>query len=146
MSTDQNKSTVRRLIEEVFNKGNFSVITQFVDSKYVNHDPSLPEEVKGPEGLKQFVTSLRTSFPDLHMNVEDTFSEGDKVCCRWSCTGTHRSSWGSIPASGKKVKVSGIDLYRFSGDKILENWSQWDALGFMQQVGAIPELETSYSH
>lgn len=141
MSVEQNKSTVRRVFEEVFGKGDVNLISQFVDRNFVSHDPSMPQEIKGHEGFSNFVTSLRNSFPDMQMKVEDVFGEGDRVALRWSCTGTHKGEFGSFPASGKRTKVTGTDIFRFSGGKIVENWSHWDALGLMQQIGAVPELE-----
>lgn len=138
---EQNKSTSRRLYDEVYNKGNLSSISQFVDSKFVGYDPSFPEPTKGLDGFRDFVTSIRTAFPDVSMKVENIFGEGDHVCCRWSATGTHRGDFMGISATGKRFKITGTDTFRFSGGKIVENYCNWDALGMFKSLGLIPEME-----
>jgi predicted ester cyclase len=68
----------------------------------------------------------------------DLIAEGDKVAGRWTARGTHKGDLFGIPPTGKQGTVTGIDIYHFAGGKIEENWSNWDALGLMQQLGVIP--------
>ena len=81
----------------------------------------------------------RTAFPDLQITVEDQVAEGDKVVTRWTARGTHRGELLGVTPSGNRVEISGISIDRFSGSKFVESWSNYDALGTMQQIGAIPE-------
>ena len=137
--SEENKEKARRLLEEAFNEGNFGVVDEIVSPEYVLHDPALPEEIRGPEGVKGFVQMYRSAFPDTHITVEDQIAEGDDVVTRWTGRGTHQGELLGVPPSGKRVEVSGITLDRFSGAKFAESWTSYDALGMMQQIGAIPE-------
>jgi steroid delta-isomerase-like uncharacterized protein len=140
--SEENKALARRFIEEAFNEGNLSVVDEiFASADYVLHDPASPEEVRGPEGVKEFVQMYRSAFPDTHITVEDQIAEGDEVVTRWTGRGTHRGELMGIPASGNQVEVPGITIDRFSGGKGVESWTNYDALGMMQQIGAVPSPE-----
>lgn len=132
-----NKAIMRRFFEELFNAGDLNGADEIVDGHYINHD-AVPGETPGREGLKIFVSFLRTSFPDIYFTVKDLVAEDDKVVTRWSVTGTQRGEFASIPATGKSIRVSAINLHRFEDGQIREAWLQWDTLGLMQQLGAMP--------
>jgi steroid delta-isomerase-like uncharacterized protein len=143
--TDQNKTTVRRYIEEVFNKGNLTLLSQLVDTNYVGRDPSQPSEVRGLDGLKQNIQDLRSAFPDLTLKIDDIFAEGDKVCCRWTGSGTHKNDYLGLPPTNKKAtNVSGLEVFRLVNNKIVEDWNIWDTMGWMKKIGAMPEMEHAY--
>jgi steroid delta-isomerase-like uncharacterized protein len=139
MSSDQNKAIVRRAFEEPW-KGNLDVIDELIASDYVGHDPVNPEPLRGPEGVKEFVTTYRSAFPDARITVEQQLAEGDLVATRWSARGTHEGELMGIQATGKQVTVSGLTISRLSNDKIVEEFQNWDTLGMMQQLGAVPAL------
>jgi steroid delta-isomerase-like uncharacterized protein len=139
MMSEENKEKVRRFLEEAFNEGNLGGADEIFASDYVLHDPSNPEEIRGPEGIKQFVQMYRSAFPDSHITVEDQIAEGDEVVTRWTGRGTHQGELFGIPPSGNQVEVSGITISRFEGGKFAEDWTNSDTLGLMQQIGAIPE-------
>jgi steroid delta-isomerase-like uncharacterized protein len=90
------------------------------------------------EGFRQILAKFREALPDVHLTIEDEFADGDTVIQRISATGTHKGEFQGIPPTGKKVKVNGIHIWRFANGKAIENWVQLDALGLMQQLGAIP--------
>jgi steroid delta-isomerase-like uncharacterized protein len=81
----------------------------------------------------------RNAFPEIQMTVEDLIAEGDKVVTRWTARGTHQGELMGIPPSGNPVEVTGITIDRIEGGKVVETWANYDALGMMQQVGAVPE-------
>jgi steroid delta-isomerase-like uncharacterized protein len=139
MSAEQNKATVRRLFDEVWSNGNLDVADELLADAYVFHDPMAPG-IRGPEGFKRMVAMYRAGYPDLRFTVEDQLAEGDKVATRWSCEGTHRGELLGIPATGKRTNTSGIDIARFEEGKIVEDWSRWDALGWLQQLGVVPPI------
>jgi steroid delta-isomerase-like uncharacterized protein len=85
--------------------------------------------------------SLRAAFPDGRVTIEDMIAEGDKVVTRYNSRGTHKGDFMGIPATGKKVAVTGIVISRIAKGKIAEEWEEFDALGFMVQLGAIPPIE-----
>jgi steroid delta-isomerase-like uncharacterized protein len=137
--SEQNKAISRRLVEEAFNEGKLDVVDELVAPDFINHDPASPEEIRGPEGLKDFVRTYRTAFPDIRVRIEDQIAEGDKVVSRWSGNGTHKGELMGMPASGKQATVTGISIDRLEGGKIIESWNNWDTLGMLQQLGVVPE-------
>ena len=139
--SEENKALARRFYEEVFNQENLEVADEIAAQDHVNHDPTLPDIPSGPEGLKQIVNLYHGAFPDANITVEDQIAEGDKVVNRWTGRGTHQGELMGIPPSGNRVEVSGMDIMRISGGKIAETWSQYDAMGMMQQIGAVPSPE-----
>ena len=140
MSTEDNKALMRRFYEEVFNKGNLDAIDELGSPDMVDHNPS-PGTEPGPEGVKKEFAMMRSAFPDLNVNVEDMVAEGDKVVSRVTMRGTHKGDFMGIPASGKQITVTGMDIVRFSGGKAVERWGQFDDLGMMQQLGVVPPPE-----
>jgi steroid delta-isomerase-like uncharacterized protein len=139
MSSEQNKAIVRRAFEEPW-KGNLGVIDELFASDYVGHDPASPEPVRGPEGLKEFISTYRAAFPDARMTVEQQLAEGELVTTRWTGRGTHEGELMGIQPTGKQVTVSGLTISRLFAGKIVEEFQNWDTLGMMRQLGAIPEM------
>ena len=133
------KALVRRELEELFGRGNLDVADEIVATDYVGHDPALPEPIRGPEGLKQMVGGYRAAFPDLEVTVEQQIAEGDLVVTRWKARGTHRGELMGIAPTGRQATITGISIERVVDGKIVEDWTNWDTLGMMQQLGAIPE-------
>ena len=137
---EENKDLARRYMEEVWNNGNVEFIDEVVASNYVIYDPNSPEGMSGGvEGAKRFVEIYRSSFSDMQMTVEDVIAENDKVVTRWTVRATHQGELVGIPPSGNRVEVTGISIDRIEGGKFVESWSNYDALGMMQQLSAIPE-------
>jgi predicted ester cyclase len=81
-----------------------------------------------------------TAFPDMHVVVEDQIAEGDKVVSRLTIRGTLQGDFLGIPPTGKQVSVTGIGIDRIENDKFVESWGNFDALGLMQELGAIPQM------
>ncbi len=137
MSTEQNKSIVRRWVEEGWNKGNPAVIDQLYAPDYIQHEPP-PETVNSSDALKQYASMLLTAFPDLHLTIEDLIAEGDKVVWRLNSKGTHKGPFMGIPATGKTASITGIVIFRLENSRIMEGWVNIDTLGLLQQLGVIP--------
>jgi steroid delta-isomerase-like uncharacterized protein len=137
MSTEENKAIDRRIVEGGFNTGNTAVLDEFIAADCVDH-AAPPGTPSGREGAKQFFAMLRSAFPDLHTTIEDVVAEGDKVVTRSTWHGTHRGAFLGIPATGKQVAVTQIDITRYAGGKVVEHWGNQDLLGLMQQLGVIP--------
>jgi steroid delta-isomerase-like uncharacterized protein len=141
--SDSNKNAVRRLFEEVWNKGNQQVADELFAYTYIHHDPSTPDHGRGAESEKKRVTQYRNAFPDIRLTIEDLIAEGEKVTARWSCHGTHKGELNGIAPTGRQVTMSGVSIARFEKNKMVEGWVNWDALGLMQQLGVVPELGKS---
>ena len=138
--SETNKTVVRRLFEEVWNKGNLPVTDELFAPNYAHHDSSTPDVGRGPESEKKRATLYRTAFPDLRLTIEDIIAEGETVMARWFCRGTHNGDLSGIAPTGKQFNISGVSIARFTGGKMVEGWVNWDALGLMQQLGVVPEL------
>lgn len=139
--SEQNRRLVRRTFDEVYNQGNLALVDELVAHDFVIHSPSA--EIQGPANTKQYVAMLRRAFPDLHFTIEDQLVDGDKVVTRWTARGTHRGEFQGIPPTGKQGRMTGIDIDRFAGGKVVECWTNADELGLLQQLGAMPAPESA---
>ncbi len=138
MSTEENRAAARRFYEEIINEGNIDLIEELFASEHVLHDPAMPEEVRGLEGMKQYASMYLSTYPDLNVVIEDQIAEGDKVVTRYTARGTHQGEIMGIEPTGRRVEVAGIQIQRFDeGGKIVEDWNYYDALGMLQQLGAM---------
>ncbi len=137
MSAEENKAIVRRLFDEVFNRGDLGAADAVLAPNYRLHDPAAPNFAGGREAYRQFQARYLKAFPDHRLTVEDQIAEGDRVVTRWTARGTHRGDLPGIAATGKPVTVTGITISRIAGGKIAEEWQDWDGLGMLQQLGVV---------
>jgi steroid delta-isomerase-like uncharacterized protein len=139
MAAVDNKALALRAHLEVMNQAKLDVADEIFDAGVVWHTSLLPPEAqRGPEGFKLFARTVRAAFPDFRLIEDDTIAEGDKVVNRWTFRGTHQGEFVGIPATGKQVMTTGIDIFRIANGKIVEVWQNSDQLGLLQQLGAIP--------
>ena len=131
-----NKVQSRRYFEEVWNRGDFVVAGELLARDYVDHDSSYPP---GPEGVRAEMSMYRSAFPDLRFTVEDVIAEGDRVATRVSAIGTHQGDLPGIPATGTRVTISGIVIFRFENGKAAEAWMSYNFLSLYRQLGVIPD-------
>jgi steroid delta-isomerase-like uncharacterized protein len=138
--SEQNKTIVRRLFEELWNKGNLPVADELIAPTYTHHDAATPDVGRGPDGEKKRLTLYRNAFTDLRLTVEDMIAEGETVMARWSCRGAHKGKLSGIAPTGKQIAISGVTVCGVANGKIVEGWVNWDAPSLMQQLGVVPEL------
>ena len=139
----ENLALARRVLDEVFNAGNLDLVDELVTSDYVGHDPALPAELRGPEAAKASVAGYRAAFPDLRLTIEDQLAGGDLVATRWTGRGTHQGELMGLQPTGKQSTVTGITIDKIVNGRIAESWTNWDTLGMLQQLGAVPALATA---
>jgi steroid delta-isomerase-like uncharacterized protein len=141
MSAEENKEKMRRVLEEAFGQGKVEVIDEVLHSDFVCYDPNSESgEIRGAETIKGEIEYFRNAVPDLTYTVEDQVAEGDKVVSRYTVSGTHEGEFFGIPGSGKRIEMMGINIDRFDeSGKLVEEWPEYDLLGAMKQIGAIPE-------
>jgi steroid delta-isomerase-like uncharacterized protein len=132
------KALTQRFYTEVFNKGDLDALDELVDDGFVEHE-EFPDIPPGKEGLKVFVTTTRTAFPDLRFDVEAMVEEGDEVWVHGVMRGTHQGDFMGVPATGRSIEVATIDRIRIRNDKAVEHWGVTDTAAMMQQLGVIPE-------
>ncbi|MFZ5922227.1 MAG: ester cyclase [Chloroflexota bacterium] len=135
--SEQYKTAAKALIEKGFNRKDLTAFDAFYGAGLVDHDlpPGLPE---GLEGRKMLASAFFSAFPDLHVHIEDMFTEGDKLVARWSAHGTHTGELMGIPPTGRQVSINGIVIDRFEDGRAVEIWENIDMLGLMQQLGVVP--------
>jgi steroid delta-isomerase-like uncharacterized protein len=131
------KALAQRWFTEVMNEGKLEVIDEICSQDFIDHDP-LPGTSPDFAGLKDFVTQVRSAFPDIETTAEDILVEGDRLAVRSTIRGTHKGDFMGIPASGKKVEVSNYDFVRFENDQAAEHWGTIDSAALMEQIGATP--------
>lgn len=135
-----NVATMRRMYE-LLSAGDIDGFGDLLSADLVEHEDA-PGLEPTKEGVKQMFRMYRAAFPDLRMNVEELLPSGDKVVGRITATGTHTGEeFMGLPASGKQVTIQVLDIIRFDEDgQACEHWGVTDALGMMQQLGAIPTM------
>jgi steroid delta-isomerase-like uncharacterized protein len=138
MSTEENKAIARRVNDEVWSEGHLDVIDELFADDFVATIVGAPEQIRGPQGFREFVVMYRTAFPDLRITVDEQFAEGETVVTRWTATGTNEGELMGIPATGKQATTAGININRISNGKLVEGWGLFDQLGLLQQLGAVP--------
>jgi steroid delta-isomerase-like uncharacterized protein len=143
--SEENKENMRRVLEEAFGQGKIEIIDEILDPDFVCYDPnSEAGAVRGAETIKAEIEYFRNAVPDLTYTVEDQVVEGDKVVSRYTVRGTHQGEFFGVPGSGKHIEMTGINIDRFDeSGKLIEEWPEYDLLGAMQQMGAIPESQQS---
>lgn len=135
--SEENKALVRQHITQIWQEGNLDAIDEFYAPNTVDHSlpPGLPP---GIEGVKAYVGMMTSALTNSEIVVEDQIAEGDLVVTRWSSQTTHSGDLMGIPATGKRVSVTGIGINRIVDGKIVESWSEADMMGLMQQLGVVP--------
>ena len=119
---------------EAVNTGNLDAFDDLVDPNSVDHDPA-PGQQPGPEGYKSFFAEMRAAFPDLKIDVETLVADGDHVAFAYTLTGTHQGTFQGHDATGKSVRVRGMQISRFADGKMTERWGSSDELGILTQLG-----------
>jgi steroid delta-isomerase-like uncharacterized protein len=134
--SEENKAIVRHIIED-FNEGELNSVVELSAPDFIYHGapPGVPPT---REGWKQLLAMFRAGFPDLRFHIEHLIAEGDLAMVRFTGYGTHQGEIMGIPATGREVAFSGVVILRFANGKMVERWEEFDMLGMMMQLGAIP--------
>lgn len=139
----ENKKIVRRALEEPWS--DLSVLDEVIDSGYIGYDPAQPEPLRGPQGAKENIEQYRSAFEGAQITVKEQIAEGDYVASRWEGRGRHTGELMGISPTGKDITVSGQTISRLAGGKIVEEYTNWDTLGMLQQIGAVPASASTTS-
>jgi steroid delta-isomerase-like uncharacterized protein/4-oxalocrotonate tautomerase family enzyme len=135
----RNREVVHRFYEAV-NTKHREVFYDIVHPDFVNHGGASGDLV-GPEALADSLDPFWAAIPDFHLNQDYIVAQGDRVASRGTATGTHLGSYMGIPPTGKKLSWTGILIHRLDDDgMIVEAWQDFDSLGMLTQMGAIPPM------
>ena len=134
MSIEKNKATIRKWWESA---SDFSVWDELVTENYVYHNPTVPN-VRTHDQHKQFIAEFLRAFELVSSTIEDMVGEENKVVIRYTMALKHKGTFNGISPTGKQITSTGIGIFRLENGKLAEEWLMGDALGMMQQLGAIP--------
>jgi steroid delta-isomerase-like uncharacterized protein len=141
---EQNKHVVHQFFEAL-DRQDTERMDQLVSStNYSLHFSGMPP-VDWNANKKEFLAPLTKAFPDLRRNIVDMVAEGDKVAVSINVTGTYKGEFQGIPATGKQVSFTAMDILTIIDGKVAEEWATADMMGLMQQIGAIPARSVSSS-
>ena len=134
MTIDANKALVRRFIDEIFVRGRPEAVDVLLADDFVSHTWRSTGDGKGD--LKRAIDRLSTVLADVSFTVEDVIAEGDISCL----LNLHEKigQFMGVPPSGKSYSIGEIHVFRVRDGKLTEHWHQYDQLGMMRQLGALP--------
>ena len=136
MPVDQRDAAVRAYLEDVFNGHNLKSLDKYMTGDLVSHwlgDRSL----HGIEAWREAMGSFFDAFPDAAYTLNDLFFSGDKGVWRGTWQATQSKEWEGIPATGRKAKWTVIIIGRFAGEKLAEDWVEYDRYNLFRQLGAL---------
>ena len=136
--SEENKTIVRRIVEEFYNDGNEEVADELFADDFVGPATRRGDAPAGPEERKQSMQAIRTAFPPAQLTIEDLFAEGDKVALRWTGVGKDTHEFMGVAPTGKQTNFNGTWIFRISNGKVVELFANSDMLGLMQQLGIVP--------
>jgi len=128
------KETYRRIIDAI-SRGDADGFDELIAPDIVDHNP-IPDQAPGSDGMRQWMTAVRTAMPDLRGTVEDVIAEGDRVAARVTWEGTHRGEFLGVPPTGEALSFSAFHYVRFSDAGAAEWWGGADLLRALEQMGA----------
>jgi predicted ester cyclase len=130
------KAIVRRFVEEAINRGRLDVVDDVLAASF----PSLLPGSDGPDSVRQVLTVYRSAVPDVHWRIEEQVEEGQTVVTCFVACGTQQGPLWGMPATGRRMAVSGILISHCRDGQIVSQHMQLDLLGLLQQLGLMPDL------
>jgi steroid delta-isomerase-like uncharacterized protein len=135
MQSAGNKQIAQRFMDECWSKGNLKAISEFLTPNCRYHDPVFPSLTSGADNIRSHIENCRRGFPDMRITIDDTIAEGNEVVHHWTVTGTHRGQFLGMAPTNKKATISGTSIFRIQNAKIAEQWSDWNLMSLMEQLG-----------
>ena len=136
MSQEANIATQKKM-GEIINSYEFDRLKEVFAPDVKDHDPA-DDQGPGPQGFTKWFTQFHSAFPDFKIAVEHMVADEDNVAFAYTITGTQGGPFNGIPATGKKIKVRGMQISKFNSDaKIVERWGASHEVGILQQIGAM---------
>ena len=134
--TKPHETLLHRWFEEVWNQGNVGIVDELFDAAGIAHGlvGEDGKELRGPAGFKPFLQNFRSAFPDIHIEINDTVVEGDKIAARCTVRGTHAGMGIGLAPTGRSVTFTGMTIVRTQHGKIIEAWNNFDFQGLFQQL------------
>jgi steroid delta-isomerase-like uncharacterized protein len=132
---ERNKEVARSFFEEVLGQGRLDKYAESHAKDFVAHGEShkytLEEDMAAAK-------EERKALPDMKVKVNQILAERDLVAVFWTASGFNTQPGMGFPATGKRIRIDGMTIFRFKAGKICEEWSVWDMLSAMRQAGLLP--------
>ena len=137
MAEQENKRLVRRALDEIYTRGDLTVVDELFHPEYADHEPAHPDHPPGPDSVRETVRSLHDAFGDLRFEVHDEIAEGDRVVQRATMSGRHTGALAGHAATGREFAVRHVYIWRIADGRIVEHWGSRDDLGLLRQLGLL---------
>jgi predicted ester cyclase len=135
------KEIVRRSWQDIYTTGNLDAVEDVFDAHCVSHDPTFPDGIlEDAQAIKGNIRRGHAAFENWRFDVDGLYEDGDYVISRVTMRGNHIGEFLGISPSGADVAVTGITINRIANGKIVERWGNWDTLGMLQRLGALPRV------
>ena len=133
-TAETNSALAERFTAEVWNNGNLDLIDEILADDFVRHLPNSwdPPKIEGAAAFKEYMTNIRTIYPDFHVQVQKRIAEGDMVAASWTVSGTNQEL-------NKEISIMGMSMTRYADGKAAEEWVTWDTAGMQDQLAAAEE-------
>ncbi|BCW66011.1 hypothetical protein NicSoilB4_07740 [Arthrobacter sp. NicSoilB4] len=129
---------IERFYRDVMESGNLALVDELTADSFVDHEKGLPGQPPGKDGVKFFVSTIRSAFPDIKVKeIKPSLAAGNLEACHVVLAGTHKGELAGIPASGKNVEFDCTDIIRVENGRVAEHWGTTDNMTLMQQIGAM---------
>jgi steroid delta-isomerase-like uncharacterized protein len=138
------KAIERRIADEVWTQGKLNVIDELIAPDFVGSSPT-DGEFHGPDGFRQLVERYHSGFSGIEMRIERIVADADWVATNWTARGTHSGELMGIAPTGREATVSGMQFSRVHDGKLVESHGLFDALGMLQQLGAVPAATPAHA-
>jgi steroid delta-isomerase-like uncharacterized protein len=135
-STEANKELVRRFVKEIFVDGNADAVDELVAEDFVPH--TWPSTGDGRTDLRRAMERVSKALSDVSFTIEDMVAEDDRVAVRLTASARQTGEFMGIRPSGKSYTIGEIHIFRIRDGKVSEHWHQFDQMGMMSQLGALP--------
>lgn len=134
MTTDL-KELIRQYVEQVWNLGNLAALVDLTTPEFTYQLAGQPGCNRA--GMQQLIKTIHVAFPDWRVQIVDCIAEENTVVIRWQGQVTHLGVFQGIPATGKQITVSGINIYRVIDGRVAAEWEQTNSLGMLLQMGVL---------
>lgn len=135
-TTSESEELARRLINDVWSQGDLEAIDEIIAQDYVDYYEGEPN-AHGRDGLKEYVSGLRESFPDFGKEIKELLTDDDSVALRFMATGTHEGEYEGIEPTGNEISFAGSIFVHSEDGEITATYESADTLGFMEKLGAV---------
>ena len=132
MTTEEMKALGRRVVQ-AWNEGKPELMDEVYAPNYHNHFTGETLDM-----LKQNLLATRAAFSGFTVTIDDQIVDGDKAVMRWTARGVHTGEHLGIPATGKQIEITGVNIGRFEHGKIVDEWARGDDVGLLRQLGVLP--------